>query len=255
MSAKPILANALPKNGTHLLLKCLGEVPGYRFSGHEVDWGDPERALRLLRATAPGQFTKGHIPCFPEARAFVLSHPELRVFNMVRDPRDNLVSFFHYLLAQPNHPLHPHFAAMRDDHARLLACILGFADAEGRPVIRDIGWRLRNWVAWEQVPGVVHLRFERLVGPQGGGDAAAQLAEVEKILAALGINAEALSAEEIAARVFDRSVHSFRRGESGGWRRHFRAEHVEAFKEVANWALLHWGYETDADWRGLADCR
>lgn len=241
-----VLANSLPKNGTHLLLKCLGEVPGYRFSGYEIDWGNPERALRLLSVTRPGEFTKGHIPCFPEAREYLGKQQDLRVFNMIRDPRDNVVSFFHYILAQPNHPLHPHYAAMPDDAARLLATIQGFCDQSGRPVIRDIGWRLGNWVPWEQQERVVSIRFERLIGSQGGGDGEEQVAEVEKILHALDI--DVFSSSQVASRLFDPSVHSFRRGQIGGWRSYFSDEHRQAFKLAANWALVHWGYEENADW-------
>ena len=65
-----ILANSLPKNGTHLLLKCLGEIPGYEFSGHEIDWSDPTRALGILESVRPGEFTKGHIPCFDGSKGF-----------------------------------------------------------------------------------------------------------------------------------------------------------------------------------------
>jgi len=53
---------------------------------------------------------------------------------------------------------------------------------------------------------------------------------------------------DIADRAFDTTVHSFRRGRIGGWREHFKAHHVAAFKRVANWALVHYQYERDDGW-------
>ena len=241
-----ILANSLPKNGTHLLLKCLGEIPGYGFSGHEIDWSDPVRALGILESVRPGEFVKGHIPCFDQAREFVRSH-DLLVFNMIRDPRDNVISLVNYLMKHKHHPLHPHYARLESNQARILATIRGFQDEQGEPVIRDIGWRLNNWVGWDNESKVTNLRFESLIGLKGGGDRDAQLREINKILRTLGISSSPL-VESIAEKAFDSKVHSFRRGRIQGWKSVFTDEHKAAFKSIANWALVHYGYETDDSW-------
>ena len=241
-----ILANSLPKNGTHLLLKCLGEIPCYRFSGHEIDWADPKSALSTLESTRPGEFTKGHIPCVDEARDFVRDH-ELLVFNMIRDPRDNVISLVNYLMKHKHHPLHPHYARLESNQARILATIRGFQDEQGEPVIRDIGWRLNNWVGWDNESKVTNLRFESLIGLKGGGDRDAQLREINKILRTLGISSSPL-AESIAEKACESGVHSFRRGRIQGWKSVFTDEHKTAFKSIANWALVHYGYETGDRW-------
>lgn len=241
-----ILANSLPKNGTHLLLKCLGEIPGYRFSGHEIDWSDPDFALRTLASTRPGEFTKGHIPCFDQARDFV-RRQDLLVFNMIRDPRDNVISLANYLMKHKNHPLHPYYARLPSNEARILATITGFEDEAGEPVIRSIGWRLNNWVGWDDEDKVTNLRFESLVGPKGGGDRDAQLGEIGKILHVLGITDDQLL-ETIAKKAFDTGVHSFRQGRIHAWKSVFTDEQRSAFKSVANWVLVHYGYETDDQW-------
>jgi hypothetical protein len=241
-----ILANSLPKNGTHLLLKCLGEIPGYQFSGHEIDWSNPDLALRTLESTRQGEFTKGHIPCFDGARDFIREHDFL-VFNMIRDPRDNVISLVNYLMKQRHHLLHRHYARLGSDDERILATITGFEDEQGKPVIRDMGWRLNNWVGWDHEDKVTNLRFESLIGPKGGGDRDAQLGEINKMLHILGINDHQLT-EIIAEKAFDTGVHSFRQGRVQGWKGVFTDEHKSAFKSVANWALVHYGYETDDRW-------
>ncbi len=241
-----ILANSLPKNGTHLLLKCLGEIPGYEFSGYEIDWSDPQAALATLDSTRQGEFTKGHIPCFEEALNFVRQH-DLVVFNMIRDPRDNVISLVNYLMKHKNHPLHPQYARIDSKEERILATITGFNDARGKPVVRDIGWRLQNWIGWDHEDKVTNLYFESLIGPEGGGGRDAQLAEIGRILHTLGISDQEL-AHHIAQNAFDSSVHSFRQGRIRSWKSVFTDEHKSAFKSVANWALLHYGYEDDDGW-------
>lgn len=243
---KRVLANSLPKNGTHLLLKCLGEVPGYRFSGFEIDWGDPDRALAVLGSMQTGEFTKGHIPCFERAKDFVANH-DLLIFNMIRDPRDNIVSLVNYLMSQPNHPLHAPYSRLASDNERIMATIRGVIDEQGRQLTRDIGWRMNNWIGWDNEPKATALRFEALIGPRGGGDASLQLVEIRKMLHALGINNEDLVGR-ISEHAFDNRVHSFHKGQIGRWKSAFTKEHKSAFKEVANWTLLHYGYENDDQW-------
>ena len=172
---------------------------------------------------------------------------DLLVFNMIRDPRDNVISLVNYLMKHEHHLLHAHYARLGSTEARIMATICGFEDAQGEPVIRDIGWRLNNWVGWDDESKVTNLRFESLIGPLGGGERDAQLFEIGKMLKPLGMSSSQL-AETIADRAFDTRVHSFRQGRIQGWKGVFTDEHKSAFKSVANWALLHYGYEPDDRW-------
>lgn len=244
-----VLANAMPKTGTHLLLEVLAAVPGLRFSGIAVDWGEPERALAALRSMAVGQFSKAHIPFMPPAPAFIEEQGFLMV-TMIRDPRDAVVSFFHYIMRQPRHYLHASYAKMENDHERLLATILGFEDAQGElPVqLNDIGWRLRNWLGWKDQSYCLALHFEDLVGSKGGGDALRQREEIAKLLRHLGVEPEPFLLTRIADQAFNPKAHSFRKGKVGDWRNCFSEAHKAAFKRVANWALVHYGYENDDAW-------
>jgi hypothetical protein len=45
----------------------------------------------------------------------------------------------------------------------------------------------------------------------------------------------------------DRSK-TFRKGKTGGWQKHFSAEHKALFKNYAGDLLIDLGYEKDLDW-------
>jgi len=244
-----ILANAQPKNGTHLLLCALAQVPGLRFSGVAVDWSDPASAVERLQETRPGEYSKGHIPYLdPAPRA--LENGGFVVFNMIRDPRDNAVSFFHYVLRYPEHYLYPAFSRMADDSERLMAVIQGFSFGQGPHAVsmKTIAHRFEVWGGWDSRPCCLTLRFEDLVGDKGGGSAAQQRRAIRRMLQHLKIAPSTGLIDRVAHGVFDTTTHSFRKGVIGDWRSHFTSEHIAVFKRVANHVLVRYGYEQDADW-------
>lgn len=89
-------------------------------------------------------------------------------------------------------------------------------------------------------PNVCKTSFEELVGPRGGGTAAAQLAALTKILDFLGVDT---SPEELAGRLFNPDVFSFYRGQIGGWRTAFSPEHQRLAQERFGDVLRLYGYE------------
>ena len=76
---------------------------------------------------------------------------------------------------------------------------------------------------------------------------------VERILDHVGVP---MTRAEVARRFGSTAMdptesHTFKKGGGGrigGWRAHFRPEHVERFKAVAGRTLVDLGYETDLDW-------
>ena len=246
---KRVLVNTLPKNGTHLLLQVLSHVPGYRPSSIEVDWQNVGRAFELLPETRPGQFSKGHLPCLNDIPALI-ERENLTLFSMIRDPRDNVVSFYHYIMSQPAHRLYPSYSRMANDDERLMATITGFRDDhEGREIIHEgIGWRSNAWGGWNDKPYCCPVVFERLIGPQGGGSRREQLRELHRILEHLDIAPEDTVLEDIADHAYNTGTHSFRKGRIGDWVNHFKEEHKRVFKSEANRFLVQYGYEDSDNW-------
>jgi hypothetical protein len=253
-----VFANSFPKGGTHLLSSLLAELPRMMFSGVHRAAGDfpgsdpgsldVERLRRVMRGINRGQFMTGHFPYVPDLER-VLTELGFATALMLRDPRDVVVSACHYVVQMPGHDLHRRFTeAYRTDDERLMAAITGFAaDSLGRGQ-DSIGTRLGRYLPWTTAPGVLVLRFEDVVGPSGGGAAAGQRAAVAAIAQHVSRPLSTAQVDAVAARVWNPRSSTFRQGTIGGWREHFTAEHIRAFKEAAGRELIALGYERDMDW-------
>jgi hypothetical protein len=247
-----VLANSVPKAGTHLLLKSLSLFPSLSMSGVHVDMRlDPHALKRTLRTVRSGCVVTAHLGGFKRyVRAVKASG--FKTFLIIRDPRDVAVSAVPYILRTTHHHLHEYFrSSLPDDHERLMAVIRGVpqcVDEHRRVGRRDIAEYYRIFMLWfgERVNCVV--RFESLVGPRGGGAHALQIVEIERMAAHLGIDLSDGETAQIADAIFDPRVATFRQGCIGDWRNHFTEEHKIAFKQVAGRLLIELGYEEDLNW-------
>jgi hypothetical protein len=181
----------------------------------------------------------------------VIAARGIRPVFMLRDPRDVCVSFMRYVLREPGHAKHALYASLPDDDARLMATIRGRPagpDAALEPMVASIDTVFRRRLTWLEHPGTLVVRFEALVGPEGGGTAAAQSEALRGLAGHLGLTIDDAALVAIADRVFWSGARTFRRGAIGGWRSELNAEHVAAFKAVAGQLLIELEYETSLDW-------
>jgi hypothetical protein len=250
-----ILANSLPKSGTHLLSRCLELMPGIGFSGYfftYVHHNQVQQSLtskaRALRRVGPGQFVGAHMP-FACDDAAVLAELGYRHVVLIRDPRDVLVSQLLFLMRRPTNRFHAYFQAMPDDETRLMALMRGVPDGavDGLIGLPGSGEEFCRFAAWGQ-HGALILRFEDLIGEQGGGDRARQLAAIGGLARFIGVDLPETGVACIADQIFDRNANTFRKGAIGDWRNHFTAAHSAAFKAMAGKALIEQGYEDDLAW-------
>ncbi|MGP4022096.1 hypothetical protein [Actinomadura sp. 3N407] len=75
-------------------------------------------------------------------------------------------------------------------------------------------------------PDVCSVSFEELVGEQGGGTAARQLAAVRRVAEHVGSD---IDPEVAVEKVFNRNSYSFHRGQIGAWKEVFTVEHTRLF--------------------------
>jgi hypothetical protein len=245
-----VLANSVPKAGTHLLARCLEQFPGMIDSGVHLEpiteAGELEATLGSL---PPGSFATAHLP-FRPGRAGVLEASDVVHTLIVRDPRDVVVSHFHYVTRRSTqHRLHDYFNRLPDDAARLMASIRG-VDAAAAGLERgleNIDQRFRRYLQWQSEDCCL-IRFRELVGPRGGGSRARQIEEVRRLAAHLGLALDDRDLARIVERTFFAGSTTFRRGKIGDWRNHFTEEHKAAFKEIAGQILIDLDLERDLDW-------
>lgn len=247
---RPIFVNSVPKAGTHLLKRCLELLPGVADAGLHVDISQSvaEMQARLARL-APGQVASGHLVHRPEYVALLRELQPAHLL-MLRDPRDVALSLAEYIPRLESHYLRPHFLGLSADE-RLMACIAGLA--EPRPAwddvaLRDVGAAFRQFTPWLDEPGVRRVRFEDLVGPQGGGALDAQRRVVCELAAELELELHEQQLETVLGGIFHTESPTFREGTVAGWRARYTPEHVRAFKRVAGDLLVELGYEGSSDW-------
>ena len=270
-----VVANSVPKSGTHLLVRLL-TLLGFQ----QTDFGGIRSHLvsgpfspikRLLRARGPekviigvvspqqigrrwlarrlsrlpdGCFITAHCIYTPEL-AGLFREEKLRVACILRDPRDVAVSQLHHIKQRTQHFAHEVFVALPSDRERLLFSIRG-GELGGR-TLQSLDERYRQFWEWERDPNAVMVKFEELVGPQGGGSTEAQRRTVERVAEHVGLKTDERTMHLVEKELFGVG-RTFRKGQSGGWRSEFTDEHVRATKEVAGPLLVELGYETDLDW-------
>ena len=95
---------SIPKCGTHLLIKCLERLSGakFDFTGHHLNAQGLDNRLRQLRSD---RFLVAHLPFSQSSLQKILKYNARALF-IYRDPRDQLISFSHYIM-QNNCSVHP----------------------------------------------------------------------------------------------------------------------------------------------------
>jgi hypothetical protein len=298
-----VVANSIPKSGTHLLDRLLvllgfglvdlgGVRPHLLKSGdrfplldqrlkrilgirrpedvlgigpHLVEGGRFPPARRFLRGrgekvtvgvVSPRQISRrwlaGRLARVPEG-GFVTAHciytPELaglfheggmRVVCILRDPRDVAVSQMHYLKQLKNHFAHEEYMALPSDRERLMVSIRG--GELGGQGLQPLAERYGRFLGWERAGGAVMVRFEDLVGPEGGGSEEAQRLAVGRVAMHLGVPVEERTIGLVGQSLFG-AGRTFRKGQIGGWREEFTAEHEQALEEAAGPLLAELGYQ------------
>lgn len=231
-----------PKCGTHLLTKMLTlltEKEPLNF------FGTPDN-LRHLKRLLYQAGTRGnylHLHATPEQ--FIigeLKKRNMKVVFILRDPRDQLVSMYHWILSG-HHPYTPldQLPAQED---QIMELITGehfdFAAVDSSIVCR------KDWM--NQPSGFVYTaRFEKLIGEKGGGSQVEQLEEIDNIIHHLGVDISEEKRLEIAMNMFG-DTWTFRKGQIGDWKNHFTEKHVSEFKKRYGNLLIELGYEFDLEW-------
>lgn len=271
-----IVANSVPKSGTHLLLQLLGLLgfeQGNLTIGEHFLLGRLPLAKRLLRGPLlnNNSITLGvenpkkvrrrwlerrineipehrailaHMPYTPEAAELLCANrmPMVAIF---RDPRDVAVSYMHWLKQRPQLYHHSEYAALPNDHERLLIAIR--RGKLGGYTLRPLEKQYRQVLEWEKREETLLVRFEDLVGEEGGGSSEAQHETIQRICEYLALNVDKQRVTLVQKELFG-PTSTFRKGQIGGWRAEFSEEHKEATKEVAGQLLIDLGYEESLDW-------
>lgn len=246
-----VVANSMPKSGTHLLASMLDQLDGMRFSGRlaTFDAGDrldPGRRLAeldlCLRRLRDSHYIGGHLIRDPQVEERIVASGA-RLLTILRDPRAVVVSGAHYVMDAT-------YIAGRDealegfpDHASVLrAMVYGRGEPGEKFYFPEIGERFRLYAAWAESPAGMTVLFEDLIGQRGGGSRDEQVAQVAAILDYLGYGAGEGSSAAIAEQMFSEKSITFRAGRIDSWRDDLTPELVREIEDRCGDAMARLGY-------------
>lgn len=238
-----LMANSVPKSGTHLVRRCLDVMPGIVDSRWQINGRrmSARQIERMANRVCPGYYVWGHMVHKPELAQYFAA-TDFRMVLVLRDPRDVAVSHYKYLTnSYIVNRLHPYYRALPDDDARLMATIMGI-ESRHAGGLEPLAQHYRNYSRWLN-HGAHLIRFEDLVGEKGGGSGETQRATVANLAAFLGIQLADEAVTNVADQVYFQQSNTFRKGQIGDWRNEFRPHHRKALHETFGPLLGELGYK------------
>lgn len=185
-------------------------------------------AQEWLEAIPPGQFLSGHLP-WTEATAQLLRTAHLKHLMIVRDPRDVLVSYLHFV-TKPQHPLSKDFLSLSPDQRFHLALDGGPGPHSGRQIV-GLRQAFASILEWQREPDVLITSFESLIGERGDGSGAAQRAAIRAICQYLEMDSDDNLIEHVCRHAFDTGAETFRRGKIGAWQDELSPDQIRLCNE------------------------
>ena len=267
-----IIANSLPKSGTHLLVRVL-ELCGIKQSdsihlsaslvrkssrnpiknlligsrvscgGLSVDLEIEENRVskawldRQLNKVRPGEFVEAHLPYSEELASFLLHEMKFKMIYIYRDPRAVALSYINHVYKVKNYPLRGMFE--NKSLSEKLQIVLKGIDL-GVYKLLPLNQRLEKSYGWANSNNVCTVRFEDLIGPKGGGGRSKQMDSIIHIVTYLGL--ENVNVNDIVDQVYDSQAETFHKGTIDRWQKEFSQSDIELMNDMLRDWLNKLGY-------------
>jgi len=259
----PFVLLTVPKSGSHLLIKTLHLLTDLSPKWHV-------KPLQLDEVFSSKQYPYTHI-CLRDKLSGVYFHPleggKIKKIIGIRDFRDVCVSIVHQILKGAWPPFTGNETAIKKFKKMSFDDQLLFVinqEYEISPPKFNIHLEVTQTAAQALQlllePNVLMVRYEDLVGSNGGGSDEAQLNSLIMISDFLNLNWTLQEMKAISEKLYGNSYNpfdkgdfkgyqsTFRKGTIGNWKKHFKEHRKIAFKERLGDALIDLGYETNNDW-------
>ncbi len=278
----PVMLITIPKSGTHLVEKCLylmdNKTLSYNYNekfnfpyrwkkNKEKDHVPPnywrgdlhpsviQRVVLGIKRSYSDRKTayKDHL-YYDEGYDNFLDGKNFKKILLLRDPRAVIVSFANMVKDgfESDHKI--------DFEDLLLDLIDGrqknyISWASSRHTAYPFIWEVgicnfyKMYLPFIRSKNCLTIRFENLVGVNGGGTYVRQVHEIKQLAHHIGIVLGDNKVAEIMSNLFGNSA-TFHQGTIDGWKKYFTPVVKAAFKNVAgaNALLIALGYERDVNW-------
>jgi len=240
----------IPKAGTHLIMRTVHLMTGKGVIG--VVGGTKEDFLKSLEIAKQ---QNAILKCHHYSGDFTSAISKLGYKNVFvcRDPRDACVSLVVYL--DKMNGKKRDFFTVPDEwdtlsfDDKLYAVIVG----------NNCSSYMKTWFErlanWSKHPGSLVVRFEDLVGENGGGSNQVQLQTLIDIAAYTNMNIRLEELEKIADDLYKPTSQecayegiTYTPGQIGNWRLFFNKKNKQLFKKAFNHLLVQFGYEANTNW-------
>jgi len=261
---KKVIVNAVPKSGTNLLAKCLillgykqkGVLGGHTVlanilsamskrsgsRGYTMGLGIPTEVSRLainwkLNNIKNGQFTVSHVGYTEELLHEILNFGFAPI-QIIRDPRAVLASWVPYVLKHKGVKVHDLLISLNHEERY----VFGLHGGENNGILlQSLHSRCQAVDPWISHPKVLVVKFEDLVGEQGGGEFDRQQEVLLSICKHLQLPEE--SVEYVQEHLFGDKRRTFRAGQIGSWKVEVPESVQNQFEQSIGGILRDWGYE------------
>lgn len=204
---------------------------------------DPQTLEDWLQGMPKGRYLLGHMG-WTSALAPILAEHQVKLVFIIRDPRAVLTSLLSFILDTKGMPK-PHF--LEADFKELtpsqrLDLLLegGEAPLAGVSItpFRDF---FRNMLDWQHEESCLLVRFEDLVGEQGGGTKHSQEASMRRIAEHLGKDFDDVLATQFQ-QVYNTNSRTFRKGSIDSWKRSVDAISLKRIEDYCRSLCTEAGY-------------
>ena len=247
-----VVANSMPKSGTHLLATLLDGLGDLRFAGRLVKFEPRDRLApepflndldKTLRRLRPSRYIGAHLIADPQVQEVVARH-DVRLVTILRDPRAVVVSGAHYVQDAPQLRDRDEALALFPTHESILtAMVRGYGEPGDKWWFPPIGERYREYADWAQSPLGLTVRFEDLIGSRGGGSDEAQLDGVTRVLDHLGYGDRGVPVRQVAEQMFSEKAITFRAGRIDSWREDLPAHLAREIEDQCATTMSLLGYQ------------
>ncbi|MDY2586478.1 sulfotransferase domain-containing protein [Winogradskyella aquimaris] len=237
-----VILNSLPKSGTHLLESLFLQLPLMRHCGKKtlrLETQNPiEPKLRVLSSIKKGQFLLAHMQ-YHEKALKTINTNNTKIIHLVRDPRDVLLSHLNYIekmdITQKSH----RFITSYDSRFEKLKAII-----EGKKdVLEPFDEVLDKFLPWTQSDEVLCIKFENLIGPNGGGDKHKQEEAVKSICNHISIELNQDQLENVCNKIYSVKSSTFNKGKIGNWRSTLSEEEKKWLNKTIENQITKYGYK------------
>ena len=225
-----VYINSVPKCGTHLALKAVGLILDKPFEGNsDIDNLSESKIIYDKNFIYAAHIRYENIA---KVNDFFENKPR-KDFLVIRDPRDFIVSYSYWIKKNPE--VWPDQSSLEINQL-----IDDWIQARNTFAIYDnYNFFYFDWLANNSKAFVI--RFEDLIGSQGGGSDKKQLETLTKMMKYLGVKPTNKLLKHVKDNLFG-DTGTFREGKIGAWKREFTDEQKVLFHEKYSDLLNRLGY-------------